>query len=450
MTDALSFRAFLHQLDCAGELARVEREVNLRFELAAVLWHNSRGPAVVFENVKGHSWGVAGNVLNSRARFGAALNCDWREVYERVLAALDNPVAPVLGAEAPCQEQVFQHVDLTSLPVPTWLEQETGPYVTAGVIVARDVVTRQANLSIARLKVLDERRAFIGIAPNHHLMQMARRAAERNEKLEVAVTIGNHPAVVLASNLYVRPGEDELGFAGALLGQPVPVARCRTVDLHVPADCELVLEGELDPAELVEEGPVSEFHGMYQLYKRGPIVTFKAITARQDPIFQVITPAYQPEHILIGAVGIAATCGRAVRTALPDSGNHVVITEGSAGRMHAVITLHNPVPGDARKAMFALWSHVNLVKMVTVTDDDIDPYDPVDVERAVATRFRAERDLTVVPGVRGDRADPMVQDGLVTKMGLDATMKAGDRPDWVTAQPPASVLAQVASGWPAL
>ncbi|MHB8620106.1 MAG: UbiD family decarboxylase domain-containing protein, partial [Chloroflexota bacterium] len=239
----------------------------------------------------------------------------------------------------------------------------------------------------------------------------------------------------------------EISYAGALAGRPLPLVHCRTVDLEVPADCEMVIEGELDPEHLIEEGPVSEFHGLYQHYKRGPVVTFKAITSRRAPIFQVITPGYQPEHVLLGAVAIGATCGLALHAALPDSAGEVVITEGGTGRLHAVITLRKPMPGDARKAMFALWAHVNLVKLVTVVDDDIDPYDLAQVEYAMATRFRAERDLVVIDGVRGDRADPLVRDGLVAKMGIDATRKAGDREDWEPARPPQAVLDRVNAEW---
>jgi 4-hydroxy-3-polyprenylbenzoate decarboxylase len=294
------------------------------------------------------------------------------------------------------------------------------------------------------VQVLGARNAFIGIAPNHHLSVFARRAAALGRKLELAVTIGQHPAIVLASNLYLRPGDDEFDNAGALLGRPVRLARCRSIDVEVPADSEIVLEGTLDPSTLLQEGPVSEFHGLYQRYAGGPEITFSAITSRRNPILQVIAPSFQPEHLLIGAFGIAATAGRAVLNALPESNAHVVITEAGGGRLHAVVQLRNPAPGDPRKAMFAIWGHVNLVKLVTVVNDDIDPYDPAAVEYAMATRFRAERDVVIVPRVRGDRADALVTDGLVTKMGLDATRKTEDREDWREARPPQAVLDLVA------
>ncbi len=320
-----SLRAFIRQLAAAGELRRIADEVDPRFELGAYLWQLARGPAVLFERVRGSAFPVVGNVLNSRERFGAALGIGWRDVYRHCVWALEHPVPPQLTSDAPCQE-IEHELDLARLPVPTWCEHESGAYITAGVIVARDPDSGRRNVSIARVQVRSAREAFVGIAPNHHLSVFARRAAAQGRMLEVAVTIGQHPAVVLASNLYLRPGDDEFDTAGALLGKPVPLVRCRSIALEVPADSEFVLEGTLDPTSLLQEGPVSEFHGLYQRYAGGPRVTFSAITSRRDPLFQVIAPSFQPEHLLIGAVGIGATGGRAVTTALPEANAHVVIT----------------------------------------------------------------------------------------------------------------------------
>jgi len=310
------------------------------------------------------------------------------------------------------------------------------------VFVAKDTASGRRNVSIARLKLLGGNRAFIGIAPNHHLAVLARAAQARGEKLEIAVTIGNHPAVVLASALYLALGEDEYEAAGAMMGEPLVLARCGRVGLEVAAGCEMVLEGTLDPGEMVEEGAVSEYHGMYVHYKRGPVVTFHRLSRRRDAIFQVVQPGFHPEHILIGAVAIGATTGRAVRAAVP-SFERLVVTEAGSGRMSAVIALRDPLPGDARKAMFAAWACVNLLKHVVVVDADIDPLDPLQVDWAIASRTRYERDLVVVPGVRADRSDPMASQGLIAKLGIDATKTAGDREDWGIAAPPRDVLERI-------
>jgi 4-hydroxy-3-polyprenylbenzoate decarboxylase len=236
-------------------------------------------------------------------------------------------------------------------------------------------------------------------------------------------------------------GEDELPVAGALLGEPLDVVRCTQSDLLVPAHCELVLEGRLDAGEPFLEGPVSEFHGMYENYGAGIVATFTRLTRRRDAIFQVILPGYHPEHCLLGGVAIAAGLFRQVRHAVP-SVKQVAVGIGGAGRLHAVVAIHGCRPGEARKAMFAVWAAVNLVKQVIVVDDDIDPWDAVQVEWASATRAKPDRDFVIIPAVRADRSEPLERGGTVAKLGIDATRKKDDRPDWDLARPPEPALAR--------
>jgi 4-hydroxy-3-polyprenylbenzoate decarboxylase len=270
---------------------------------------------------------------------------------------------------------------------------------------------------------------------------LARAAHARDEKLDIAVCIGNHPAVLVAACLYLGLGEDELPVAGALLGEPLDVVRCTQSDLLVPAHCECILEGRLDAGEPFLEGPVSEFHGMYENYGAGIVATFTRLTRRRDAIFQVILPGYHPEHCLLGGVAIAAGLFRQIRNAVP-SVREVAVGIGGAGRLHAVVAIHACRPGEARKAMFAVWAAVNLVKQVVVVDDDIDPWDAVQVEWANATRAKPDRDFVIVPAVRADRSEPLEQGGTVAKLGIDATRKKDDRSDWDIARPPEAALAR--------
>ena len=362
-------------------------------------------------------------------------------IQAKLLAAIEKPLPHRVIATAPCREEIIADPSLTDeLPIPRFFEKEGGPYITAGAIIAKDRVSGDTNLSIARLMPLDGNRAFVGIAPNHHLAILARAAHARGERLDIAVCIGNHPAVLVAACLYLGLGEDELPIAGALLGEPLDVVRCTQSDLLVPAHCECVLEGRLDAGEPFIEGPVSEFHGMYENYGAGIVATFTRLTRRHDAIFQVILPGYHPEHCLLGGVAIAAGLFRQVRNAVP-SVKEVAVGIGGAGRLHAVVAIHACRPGEARKAMFAVWAAVNLVKQVIVVDDDIDPWDAVQVEWANATRAKPDRDFVIIPAVRADRSEPLEQGGTVAKLGIDATRKKGDRSDWDLARPPESALA---------
>jgi 4-hydroxy-3-polyprenylbenzoate decarboxylase len=166
------------------------------------------------------------------------------------------------------------------------------------------------------------------------------------------------------------------------------------------------------------------------------------MTRRRDAIFQAVQPGYNPEHVLLGAAAIGATLTRELRRAV-SSTRAVAVTEGGSGRLHAIVSLGEHRPGDPRKAMFAAWAAVNLVKLVVVVDDDIDIHDPVAVEWAIGARMKADRDLVVVPGVRADRAEPLEQDGVVPKLGIDATRAPGDRWDFTVAAPPQEVLERV-------
>jgi 4-hydroxy-3-polyprenylbenzoate decarboxylase len=385
---------------------------------------------------------VVGNLLNSLPRFAAALRGGTEPIQAALIAAIEKPLSHRVVASAPCQQDIVAEPALAAeLPIPRFFEKEAGPYITAGAIVARDRVSGFTNLSIARLMPLDGNRAFVGIAPNHHLAVLARAAYARGEKLDIAVCIGNHPAVLIAACLYLGLGDDELPIAGALLGEPLEVVRCTQSDLLVPAHCECVLEGTLDAGEPFTEGPVSEFHGMYENYGVGIVATFARLTRRRDAIFQVVLPGYHPEHCLLGGVAIAAGLFRVVRNAVP-SICEVAVGLGGAGRLHAVVALRAPRAGEARKAMFAVWAAVNLVKQVIVVDDDIDPWDGLQVEWATATRVKPDRDFVIVPAVRADRSEPLEHDGTITKLGIDATRKEGDRLDWALAQPPAAALAR--------
>jgi 2,5-furandicarboxylate decarboxylase 1 len=435
-----SMRAFVDALDREGALRRIPQTIDREFEIAACLAETDDGPALQFDRVAGHSMPVIGNLLNSLSRFADALHVTPATLQGAIVAAIENPLEHRVISSAPCHELTIANPVLTDeLPIPCFFEHESGLYISAGCIIAKDRVSGAMNLSIARLMPLGGNRAFIGIAPNHHLAVMARAAHARGESLHIAVTIGNHPAVMVAACLYLGLGEDELKVAGALMGEPLEAVRCLDSDLPVPAHCECVLEGTLDAGEAISEGPVSEYHGLYEDYGPGILATFSRLTRRRDAVFQVVLPGYHREHCLLGGIAIAAGLARAARSTIPAL-REVAVGIGGAGRLHAVVALHKPRPGDARKAMFAIWTAVNLIKRVIVVDDDVDPWDPIQVEWAMATRMKADRDLVVVPDARTDRSDPLEDGGVIAKLGIDATMRPGDRTDWTKARPPEQAL----------
>ena len=421
-----SIRPFLETLEKSGSLLRIHKPVDPAFELSAFLSAADAGPALLFDKVNGSSLRVAGNILSSRARIAAALGIDVSEIVPRIHRAIRAPLEPVQVQDGRVQDVVVAENPLAALPIPRFFEREARHYITAGVILARDPHSGRGNASFARFAVHDGRVAMVGIAPNHHLALFARRAAEAGKALQIVVAIGAHPAIQLAACLYLGVGDDELECAGSLLGTPVRLVPAKTVDLLVPADAEIVLEGEIDARQPLEEGFVSEYHGMYEDYGPGFRTTFSALTHAKDAIYQAIEPGYHREHVYLGALPIAASLRSAI-AAVVRNVRDVAVTESGGGRTDIVVQLEAPRPGQARRAIFAAFAAVSLVKRVTVVDADIDPWDPVAVEWARINRMKLERDLLLVPHAGTDRSEPMESDGLVTKAGLDATAKAGDR-----------------------
>ena len=439
-----SFRSFLAALQARGELAMVDTPMDTAgFDLSACLSALDPGPALLFTNTGASGIPVAGNMLSTVDRIAFGLGVARGDLTTRIAKAIASPLAVSVVERGPAQELDLPP-DLALLPFPRFFEHETGPYITAGCIVAQDRVSGHRNLSYARVKPLGGDRALIGIAPNHHLAVMARAAGARGERLPVAITLGNHPAVLIAAALYLKLGDDEMEVAGALLGEPVAALKCRTSDLLVPATAEIVIEGEIDVAETVEEGPVSEYHGMYERYGAGYVLTVRAITCRHDAMLQVVEPGFHLEHVLLGGVAIAAGLQSYLKAIIPAIGN-VAVSNSGCGRLSAVVALTGEHrPGDAGKAILAALSAVNLIKQVTVVDEDIDPWDEFAVQWALATRMRAERDIVIVKGMRTDRSEPMKLGGTIAKYGYDATRRAEDREDWTRALPPAAAFDHVA------
>ena len=393
-----SLRGMIAALDASGQLHRVTRRVDPRFELGAVLSLRDRGPALLFENVGDGAMPVIGNVLNSRARFALALGATEKDLDDRCREALTRPKLPVLIDSAPVQDIIVERgVDLPALlPVPTWFERETAPYITAGVIVAKDPETGRRNVSIARLRLEGGSRIMAGIAKNHHLFIIAEKAKALGQMLEDRRRDRQSSRRAARLAVLSRPRRGRIPQYRRPAGRAVQLVRCKTVDLEVPAQAEIALEGTLDPSDLIDEGPVSEFHGFYVDYGFGMAGSVRCVTRRRDAIYQAILPGWASEHCLLGAVAIATTLRHALQRMIP-AVRRVLITEGGMGRLHAVISMHRPRLGEGKRAILLAMGQVNLLKLVTVVEDDVDIENPREVEWSLAARFRGHEDLMVIP-----------------------------------------------------
>jgi 2,5-furandicarboxylate decarboxylase 1 len=315
-------------------------------------------------------------------------------------------------------------VDLGRLPVPTHAPLDGGPFINAGVVIARDPETGRHNLSFNRMQVFGPDLAGVNINLWRHLMEFLRPAEESGRNLPICVAIGVDPVLLMAAA--TRYPGDEYEVAGGLRREPIPVAPAVTCDLLVPAHAEIVLEGEILAGERRDEGPMAEFTGHYSGITRQAVARIRAITHRSQPIFETIAGA-SPEHLILGnALTREPALDTLVRAMSPRVA--AVHLPPYASGFTAIISMTAPRPGEARSvAIVTLGSHVN-VKTVIVVDDDVDIFDPVDVLWALSTRVRWDRDCVVLPGAQGNDLDPSSDErGVQAKMIIDATI-GEDRP----------------------
>lgn len=442
-------RSALARLDAAGQLLRVTRPLSWEYELAGVLWKLADGPTVVFENVEGYRTPVVGNLLNRRDKLGFALGLDAGMVQRHVAAALTAPVPPVHVDDAPCQQVVHGgELDLLAeYPVPAISERDGGRYISAGVLVSRHPESGHRNLAICRLQIHGPGRLGVYMAPTHSRAALeAHRAA--GTSMPVAIALGLHPAIMVASQ-FLTPHE-ETDLAGALFGEPLQLARCTSVDLDVPAHSEIVLEGYIDPADVLDEGPFGEFPGSYAPRRPNPVIRLTAVTSRRDPMFQMIVGGRHPEHLVTGAIAREAGLFDAVRAVVPGT-RQVQLTQGGSCRFHAVVSITKRFPGEGKLAMLSAFAAQDLIKHVTVVDDDIDAGDSDAVEWAVATRMRAHEDVLLVPGMKSNPVDQMSEGATITKLGIDATLpvrQPGE--ERVTVGVPPATMARIDEQWEAI
>lgn len=418
-----SLRGWLDHLQRTGRLRVARRGVALRHGVAAVANRLDGTSATLFPGPDGHPVPVLSGVLGERSWMAEATGVPSFELLERFERATREPVPfrEVAGpAEARCQEVVHHQVDLTALlPVPTHNEHDHGPYITAGLLITRRPQTGVQNVAIHRLQVSGPDRLGALLLPRHTLAFFGD-AEARGEDLEVAVVIGNDPLTLLASQAVVPVDHDELEISGALRGAPLPVTRCVTNPVRVPAESEIVVEGRLLAGAREPEGPFGEFPQYYGQRADRHVIAVDAVTHRRDPIFHTIVGG-GGEHLLLGAVPREASFRAHLRRSFP-SVRDLHLSRGGTCRYHVAVQIEKGTEGEAKNIVLAaLGMHAD-VKHVTVVDLDVDVHDPQEVEWAVATRFQADRDLVIVPGAQGSKLDPSTDGGVGAKMGLDATV----------------------------
>jgi UbiD family decarboxylase len=451
----MDLRNFLDLLAREGELQRIKTTVDPKHEIGAVckvLNERPGSPAVLFENVKGSAIPVVGQLLASDKRVAMALGLAQENVFDETVKRATSPIPPRLVTDGPCQEVIMKgdEVDVTKLPLCTNNPNDGGPYITAGHVIIKDPEYGM-NLGIYRMMLISRNEVSLRLTPGHDGYDFMKNAEKRGQKkFEVAVCVGVPPAVYVASQFEPRIGVYELEIAGGLLGRPVDVVKCRTVDLEVPALAEIILEGELTiPPKTGTEGPFGEFCGYTTRAVPGErIMTIKAITHRKNPIYHNIWLGKPPhEHLYVDALTYAVAAYLELKPAYPALKKAYAPPWGVSIVLVLQVESRLKRPGLMNNMLAAsLYTRSGKWKHVIVVDEDINLYDPNEILWALTTRFQPADDMYVIPkGITSSLEPSSTVDGVTSKMMADATIKSGFRGQ--VAEPTDEMRATVLGRW---
>lgn len=405
----MTFRAFIDQLKENGKLVEIFQSVSPRFEASRIA-RAAKAP-IFFHNISGSK--VIMNLLGSRDELASMLGVPKEEIIKRLSEV--SPEGEVrLVSESPTLEVIEDQVDLTKLPILTHFEKDGAPYITAGIVVSEYGGT--INASIHRLMLAGKDKLAVRLVPPRHTYLLHKKAAEKGELLPVAIVLGCDPTIIYATSTRVPVGK-EFEYAAALRGAPVELFECAN-GVKVP-HAEIVLEGYIDPVEKIDEGPFVDITGTYDVIRKEPVIHITRVIHRKDPIYHGILPA-GPEHLLMMGVPYEPRIYRAVGEVT--TVKNVVLTEGGCCYLHAVVQIEKQTEGDGKNAIMAAFAAHTSLKHVVIVDEDINIFDPNDVEFAIATRVKGDVDILIIPNVRGSSLDPRgAPDGTTTKVGIDAT-----------------------------
>jgi len=413
-----------YEADHPDQVWRIQEEIPRDYFSTAATLEAERlpqPPVLVFEHVTGLDMPVVTGLFSSRARIAYAIGTTQDNLHSYWAKVSHNLLPPVQVATGVSQEvcHLNNKANAETLPLMQHFEQDAGRYITSGVIVAQDPDEERGNLSFARMQLKGPRRFGISVHSRGHLWDYHRRAEAKGQDLEVAVIIGMHPAFLVGAASRVPIDVNEYHVAGALMGQPVPLVPAKTVNLQVPANAEMILEGVIKAGQHETEGPFGEYTGYATDRSTRNVFELRAITHRQSPYFLDVCPGLSQDHLFLGRIHKEAEVLRKLRQVLPNiTAIHYPI---SGTHYHCYIAMKKQRPGDGRHAAILALGLDAYIKLVIVVDDDIDVTDEAEVMWSLATRMQPADDLTVVGDMTCNVLDPSSHDGLSSKLAIDAT-----------------------------
>ncbi len=409
-------RDCLKRLEAHDRLLTVTKEVDPKLEISAVMRAaEKQDTAILFKNVKGSTFQVVNNIVGSRRMAALFLETAPEAVTREWLTRSKNPIDPVLVSTSPAKSivQTASSVDLRRLPMVTHCDKDAGPFITAGLVVAKDPDTGARNVSVNRMQYKGQNRLGIRMMPPQHLGIIHQKCEQQGKALEVAVAIGSHPLDILAAATSLPLGQDEFALAGALRKEPLELVACETVDVEVPATAEIIIEGEVLPGVREPEGPFGDFMQYYVPVMDNHVFVVKAITHRPDPVYQTIQAgSLEDTHYL--ALSREAVILQAVSTIAEVTAISLVPTI-----MGCVIGINKRTEGEAGKVAEAAMDSYTWLKYCVVVDHDVDVFDMNDVWWAMATRSCPGKGLRIKGDAPGFPRDPF--NIHQSKLAIDAT-----------------------------
>ena len=409
----MGFREYIDKIDKEGILRKVDVEVSRTLEISGILKKVEPTP-VIFNNVKESKFRVAGNVFCTKNVVASYFGVTTADLIPMLSEAIEIRTAPEIVTKAPCQEIVESNVDLDKIPILFHCENDGGNYISSAVCVTRDPDYGQ-NLDFHRAMQFSKDSFATRIVKSRHFSKFL----EKNGELDVAFCIGNTPNILIAGATSVDIGVDELHIANAL--EPIKVVKAKSVDLLIPAEAEFILEGRVYLEQRHVEGPFVDLTETYDAIREEPIFEVKKITHRKDAIWQALLPGALEHKLLMGMPREPTIFKKVNETGVKCL--DVNVNPGGCSWLHAIVQIDKKSEEDGKKAIEGAFTGHTSCKHVFIVDKDIDIYDPLSVEWAMATRFQGDSRIIIRDKEPGSSLDPSAEPGtkMTTKMGFDFT-----------------------------
>ena len=409
----MGFREYLKKIDEKGLLQKVNVEASKKLEISGILKEIEPTP-VLFNNVKESEFRVVGNMFCTKNVIASYFDVTPADLIPMLSKAITERSEPEVVSNAPCQEVIETSVDLDKLPILFHCEKDGGNYISSAVVITRDPDYGQ-NMDFHRAMQFSKDKFAIRIVRGRHFHKFL----EKNGELDVAFCIGNSPNILIAGATSVDIGVDELHIANAL--ESIKVVKANSVDLLIPAEAEFVLEGRVYMEEKHSEGPFVDLTETYDVIREEPVFDVKKITHRKDAIWQALLPGALEHKILMGMPREPTIFNKVNEAGVKCL--DVNINPGGSSWLHAIVQIDKKSEEDGKKAINGAFTGHTSCKHVFIVDKDIDIYNPLSVEWAMATRFQGDVRMIIKDKEPGSSLDPSAEPGtkMTTKIGFDLT-----------------------------